>query len=34
MKVDYSKLTKYQNSLGIGGSTESYFADSCHLYFE
>ena len=33
MKVDYSKLTKYQNSLGIGGSAESYLADSCHLYF-
>ena len=34
MKVDYySKLTKNQNSLGIGGSTESYLADSCHLYF-
>ncbi|MDQ4101581.1 MAG: hypothetical protein M3115_05290, partial [Thermoproteota archaeon] len=23
----------YQNSLGIGGSVESYLADSCHLYF-
>jgi hypothetical protein len=33
MKVDYSKLAKYQNSLGIGGSAESYLADSCHLYF-
>lgn len=33
MKIDYSKLTKNQNSLGIGGSAESYIADSCHLYF-
>lgn len=33
MKVDYSKLTKNQNSLGIGGQTESYLAESCHLYF-
>jgi hypothetical protein len=33
MKIDYTKLTKKQNSLGIGGSTESYLADSCHLYF-
>ena len=33
MNVDYSKLTRYQNSLGIGGSAESYLADSCHLYF-
>ena len=33
MKIDYAKLTKKQNSLGIGGSTESYLADSCHLYF-
>ena len=33
MKIDYSKLTKNQNSLGIGGSAESYLADSCHLYF-
>jgi predicted aspartyl protease len=33
MKVEYSKLTKNQNSLGVGGSAESYFADSCHLYF-
>ena len=33
MNLDYSKLTKNQNSLGIGGSTESYLADSCHLYF-
>ena len=33
MKIDYTKLTKKKNSLGIGGSTESYLADSCHLYF-
>jgi hypothetical protein len=33
MKADYSKLTKYQDSLGIGGSAESYLADTCHLYF-
>jgi predicted aspartyl protease len=33
MKIDYSKLTKNQDSLGIGGSAESYIADSCHLYF-
>src|SRR5919205_774521 len=33
MKVDYSKLIKYQKSLGIGASAESYLADSCHLYF-
>ena len=33
MKVDYSKLTRNQDSLGIGGSAESYLADSCHLYF-
>ena len=33
MKIDYSKLTKNQDSLGIGGSAESYLADSCHLYF-
>lgn len=33
MKVDYSKLTKNQNSLGIGGQAESYLAESCHLYF-
>ncbi len=33
MKVDYSKLTKNPDSLGIGGSAESYLADSCHLYF-
>jgi hypothetical protein len=33
MKIDYSKLTKKQDSLGIGGSAESYTADSCHLYF-
>ena len=32
MKVDYSKMTKNQNSLGIGGSAESYLVDSCHLY--
>ncbi|HKY54377.1 MAG TPA: retropepsin-like aspartic protease [Anaerolineales bacterium] len=33
MKVDYSKLKRKQDSLGIGGSAESYVADSCHLYF-
>jgi predicted aspartyl protease len=33
MKIDYSKLTRKQDSLGIGGSAESYVADSCHLYF-
>lgn len=33
MKIDYSKLTRMQDSLGIGGSAESYIADSCHLYF-
>lgn len=33
MKVDYSKLAKVQNSLGIGGQAEAYLADSCHLYF-
>ena len=33
MKIDYSKLTRNQDSLGIGGSAESYLADSCHLYF-
>ena len=33
MKIDYSKLTRDQDSLGIGGSAESYLADSCHLYF-
>lgn len=33
MNIDYSKLTKNQDSLGIGGSAESYTADSCHLYF-
>lgn len=33
MKIDYSKLEKKQDSLGIGGQTETYFADSCHLYF-
>jgi predicted aspartyl protease len=33
MKIDYSKLTRNQDSLGIGGSAESYIADSCHLYF-
>ena len=33
MKIDYSKLAKNQDSLGIGGSAESYVADSCHLYF-
>jgi len=33
MKIDYSKLTRNQDSLGIGDSAESYIADSCHLYF-
>lgn len=33
MEVDYSKLAKVQNSLGIGGQAEAYLADSCHLYF-
>ena len=33
MKIDYTKLKKNQDSLGIGGQVESYFADSCHLYF-
>jgi predicted aspartyl protease len=33
MKVDYSRLTKKQNSLGIGGQAESFMAESCHLYF-
>jgi predicted aspartyl protease len=33
MKIDYSKLTKRQDSMGIGGLSESYTADSCHLYF-
>jgi len=33
MKIDYSRLTKNQDSLGIGGSAESYIADSSHLYF-
>jgi predicted aspartyl protease len=33
MKVDYSKLAKKQNSLGIGGQAEAFLAESCHLYF-
>jgi predicted aspartyl protease len=33
MKIDYSKLTRNQDSLGIGGSAQSYVAESCHLYF-
>ena len=33
MQIDYSRLTKNQDSLGIGGSAESFMADSCHLYF-
>jgi hypothetical protein len=33
MKVDYSRLTKYQNSLGIGGAAESYLFHTYHLYF-
>jgi len=33
MKIDYSKLTKNQDSLGIGGSAQSYLAESCDLYF-
>ena len=33
MKIDYSKLTRNQDSLGIGGSAQSYMAELCHLYF-
>lgn len=33
MKIDYAKLTKNEDLLGIGGSVESFTADSCHLYF-
>ena len=33
MKIDYSKLKRNQDSLGIGGQAESYLADSSHLYF-
>lgn len=33
MQIDYAKLTKNQDSLGIGGSAQSYLAESCHLYF-
>lgn len=33
MRIDYSKLTRNQDSLGIGGSAQSYLAESCHLYF-
>jgi len=33
MQIDYSRLTKNQDSLGIGGSAESFMADSCQLYF-
>ena len=33
MKIDYSKLKRNQDSLGIGGPAESYTADSCHLFF-
>ena len=33
MKIDYSKLKKNPDSLGIGGQAESYLGDSCHLYF-
>lgn len=33
MKIDYSKLTRNQDSLGIGGPAESYSAESCHLFF-
>jgi hypothetical protein len=33
MKVDYSKLKKNKDSLGIGGQVKSYFAESSHLYF-
>lgn len=33
MKIDYAKLTKNEDLRGIGGSVESYTADSCHLYF-
>jgi predicted aspartyl protease len=33
MKIDYTKLKRNQDSLGIGGQAESYLADSAHLYF-
>jgi predicted aspartyl protease len=33
MNVDYSRLARIQNSLGIGGQAEAYLAGSCHLYF-
>ena len=33
MKIDYTKLKRNPDSLGIGGRAESYLADSCHLYF-
>ena len=33
MKIDYSRLKRNQDSLGIGGPAESYTADSCHLFF-
>jgi predicted aspartyl protease len=33
MKIDYARLKRNQDSLGIGGRAESYLADSCHLYF-
>jgi predicted aspartyl protease len=33
MNVDYSRLARIQNSLGIGGQAEAYLAESCHLYF-
>ena len=33
MNVDYSKLKKNNDSLGIGGQVKSYFAETCHLYF-
>jgi hypothetical protein len=33
MNIDYTKLKRNQDSLGIGGQAESYLADSAHLYF-
>ena len=33
MKIDYAKLQRNPDSLGIGGRVESYLANSCHLYF-
>gem|GEM_PF-1150132 len=33
MKIDYTRLKRNQDSLGIGGQAESYLANSAHLYF-